>query len=247
MKKTLLCLLLVGFVGTSYSQNNIIKTNLFSLALNNYNLTYERALTKKISISAGYRIMPKNSAPLKSYIENYVGRDEFEINSFKLGNTAFTLESRIYFGKKTLKGFYLSPYLRYTNYGFDFPITHPQNKTSGGAITNPPILLTGNIKALCGGFMMGVQTNLSKRLLLDITIVGAHFGKSKGVLVANNITPALKDQDLIDFKKTINDYQQVGPYKFEGKVYEDGTGAEQKATGPWIGIRTLSFSLGYRF
>jgi len=66
-------------------------------------------------------------------------------------------------------------------------------------------------------------------------------------LVANNITPALNGQDLIDFQKTINDYQEVGPFKFEGRVYEDGTGAEQKASGPWIGIRTLSFSLGYRF
>jgi hypothetical protein len=247
MKKTLLSFLLVVFTVISYSQRNIIKTNLFSLALNNYNLTYERALTKKIAISAGYRIMPKGTAPLKSYIENYVGRNDFEINSFRLGNRALTLETRLYLGKKTLQGFYLSPYLRYTDYSFIFPITHPQNIASNGAITNPPILLTGNIEALCGGFMMGVQTNVSKKLLLDITIVGAHFGNSKGVLVANNITPALKDQDLIDFQNTINDYQQVGPYKFEGKVYEDGTGAEQKASGPWIGIRTLSFSLGYRF
>jgi hypothetical protein len=248
MKKTILTLMVLAvFVATSYSQKNILKTNLFSLALNNYNLTYEQAITDKISISLGYRTMPKSAAPLKSYIENYVGRNDFEINSFKLGNTAITLESRIYLGKKTLQGFYLSPYLRYTDYGFDFPITHPENISSGGAVNNPPILLSGNIRALCGGFMMGVQTNLSKRLLLDITIIGAHYGKSKGVLAANNITPALKDQDLIDFKNTINDYQQVGPFKFEGRVYEDGTGAEQKASGPWVGIRTFSFSLGYRF
>ena len=247
MKKALVLISFLAFADFSYAQKNIVKTNLFSLALNNYNLTYERALSKKISITASYRTMPKGSAPLKKYIEDYVGRNDFEINSFKLGNTAITLESRLYLGRKTLNGVYLAPYLRYTDYGFVFPITHPQNISSGGLVNNPPILLSGNIQALCGGFMMGFQSNLSKKLVLDVTIIGAHFGKSKGILVANNITPAITGQDLIDFQQTINDYQEVGPFKFEGKVYEDGTGAEQKASGPWIGIRTLSFSLGYRF
>lgn len=247
MKKVLVLLSLIALTDLSYAQKNIIKTNVLSLALNNYNLTYERALTKKLSISASYRTMPMGAAPLKKYIEDYVDRNDFEINSFELGNTAITLESRLYLGKKTLSGFYLSPYLRYSDYGFVFPITHPENFTSGGAVNNPPILLKGNVQALCGGFMMGVQTNLSKKLVLDVIIIGAHFGESKGVLTANNITPALTGQDLIDFQQTINDYQTVGPFKFEGRVYEDGTGAEQKATGPWIGIRTLSFSLGYRF
>lgn len=247
MKKVLVLLSLIAFADLSHAQKNILKTNLVSLALNNYNLTYERALSKKISISASYRTMPKGGAPLKKYIEDYVGRNDFEINSFELGNTAITLESRLYLGRKTLNGFYLSPYLRYTDYAFVFPITHPQNISSGGAVNNPPILLSGNVQALCGGFMMGVQTNLSKKLVLDVTIIGAHYGKSKGVLTAKNISPALTGTDYDDFVKTINDYQEVGPFKFEGTVYPDGTGAEQKATGPWIGIRTLSFSLGYRF
>jgi hypothetical protein len=247
MKKVLVLLSLFAVADFSYAQKNLLKTNLFSLAVNNYNLTYERAITKKISVSASYRTMPKGNAPLKKYIEDYVGRNDFEINAFKLGNTALTLESRFYLGRKTLNGFYLSPYLRYTDYGFDFPITHPQNITSGGAVNNPPILLSGNVQALCGGFMMGVQTNLSKKIVMDVTIIGAHFGKSSGVLKAKNISPALTGQDLIDFQNTINDYQEVGPYKFEGTVYPDGTGAEQKASGPWIGIRSLSFSLGYRF
>jgi len=247
MKKTLLSLLLFGFLGTTYSQKNTLKTNLFGLALNNYNITYERAITKKISISAGYRMMPKNTSPLKSYIEKYVDRNDFEINSFKLGNTAITLEGRIYLGKKTLHGFYFSPYLRYTDYGFDFPITHPQNISSNGTINNPPILLSGNLKALCGGLMIGIQSNLSKKLVLDITIAAIHFGKSTGALTANNITPALDSTDLQSFQKTINDYQELGPFRFVGTVYPDGTGAELKATGPWIGIRTLSISLGYRF
>ena len=247
MKKMLLLLSIIALSEFSNAQKNLIKTNLFSLALNNYNLTYERAITKKLSISAGYRTMPKGTAPLKKYIEDYVGRNDFEINSFQLGNTALTLEGRLYLGRKTLNGFYLSPYLRYTDYSFVFPITHPQNISSGGAINNPAILLTGNVQALCGGLMMGVQSNLSKRLVMDVTIIGAHFGNSKGVLTASNITPALTGQDLIDFQQTINDYQEVGPYKFVGTVYPDGTGAEQKANGPWIGIRTLSFTLGYRF
>jgi hypothetical protein len=254
MKKILVLLSLLAFADFSYAQKNLIKTNLFSLALNNYNLTYERAITKKISISASYRTMPKGNAPLKKYIEDYVDRNDFEINSFKLGNTALTLESRFYLGRKTLNGFYLSPYLRYTDYSFDFPITHPQNITSGGAVNNPPILLSGNIQALCGGFMMGVQTNLSKKIVMDVTIIGAHFGKSSGVLRATNISPALTGTDIAEFESTINDYQQVGPFKFVGTVYKEGTGAdqkvtgaEQKASGPWIGLRTLSFSLGYRF
>ena len=244
-KKYLFFLLLFPTLLFAQEQKNILKTNLFSLALNNYNITYERSINKMLSISAGIRFMPTSTAPLKKYIEDYVDQADFEINSFKMGNTAITIEPRIYFGNHKMNGFYLAPYLRYLKYTVDFPITHPQNITSGA--NNPPIILIGNISAVCGGLMIGAQQHIGKKLVADVCIVGAHYGKSKGTLIAKNITPALKGQDLIDFQQTLDDYKQIGLYRFEGTVYPDGTGAEQKASGPWIGIRTLSFSLGYRF
>ncbi|MCA6472954.1 MAG: hypothetical protein IM548_05000, partial [Chitinophagaceae bacterium] len=51
---------------------NIFRVNLSSLVLKNYHVTYERALSKKISLSVSYRLMPKGSLPFKDFFDNSV-------------------------------------------------------------------------------------------------------------------------------------------------------------------------------
>ena len=78
--------------------NNIIKGNLTSFALKNYQLTYERSLNHFMSVSASYRYMPKGSLPIKSIVEKYIDNSAINYDLFQMGNNALTFESRFYLG-----------------------------------------------------------------------------------------------------------------------------------------------------
>ena len=72
----------------SHAQNSIIKTNLMGIAIKNYNITYERSVTRVLSFSLGFRNMPKSRVPLKSQIEKLVNNQDFKINDFQMGKHA---------------------------------------------------------------------------------------------------------------------------------------------------------------
>jgi len=73
MKKLLFILALVFTLQVDAQKliggNNIIKGNLTSFALKNYQLTYERSLNHFMSLSASYRYMPKGGLPLQSTVK----------------------------------------------------------------------------------------------------------------------------------------------------------------------------------
>jgi hypothetical protein len=92
--------------------SNIVRWNLGSLALRNYHFTYERSLTKRLSLSVSYRTMSKGPVPFQSQLEKAIESDEINFGKFEMGNTAWTLAGRLYLGLGKMKGFYLEPYLR---------------------------------------------------------------------------------------------------------------------------------------
>jgi hypothetical protein len=229
----------------SLEKNNIIKINLFSLVINNYNLTYERKIGKKFTASAGFRYMPKSTIPFKSTIENFIASPDVNINDVKIGNTAFTGELRWYAGKKAMRGFYIAPYFRYANFGASLPVENPSNDPANN-LTYAPVIFDGKVTSFSGGLMFGVQYNLSKSLVIDFWILGAHVGKSNGVLTASNIQPGMDQATQDDLQLTLNDLQSAGPFSFDGKVLSANS-AQIKSSGPWAGIRAFALSLGYRF
>jgi len=240
MKKLLVLLLLPTIVS---AQNSIIKTNLCGLALKNYNLTYERSVARIMSLSVGLRYMPKSTVPLKSTIEKMVDNQDVRINDFKMGNTAITGEARIYVGIKKMTGFYIAPYLRYANFDFTIPIKNP---TSGESI-----LFDGKISSFSGGLLLGMQYSILKKFVIDIWTIGGHYGSSHGTLFASKINPIMDEssqgsQAKIDLQNTLDNLNDAGPFKFEGKVTSPTT-AEIKSTGPWFGLRSFALSIGYRF
>ena len=95
MKRILVFLLvLVSINGSAQSLiggNNILKTNLSSNIINNYNLTYERSLNHFMSVSVSYRSMPKSNLPFKSTISSYINNSDINLDDFKIGNTATTI------------------------------------------------------------------------------------------------------------------------------------------------------------
>lgn len=222
---------------------NTIKTNVLAYTFRNFNLTYERAINKNIAINATFATIPKGGVPFYNSFVNEKTRADF--GDIKMGNTAFTLEARYYFGKKFNSGFYLAPYYRYTKMKvedmvYDYKIVDTNSNIS---ISNP-VDLSGNISANSVGLMLGVQWLLGTKnnWVLDWWIVGGHYGGSNGNLEGKTkylLTPAQQRE----LEKELNDLDiPVVKHSAEATV----NGANVKLDGPWAGLRS-GLSFGYRF
>lgn len=235
-------------------KKNIIKLNVTSLLFNNYNITYERAIRRKMTLSVGYRFMPKsalNDVPLlKKGIEiadeagAFDDSEDFNIkedmSKMFMSNNAFTGELRFYTGKKVgARGFYVSLYGRYTDMRFDYDYEYEgENQTYA-----MPISI--QTKGYGGGVMLGAQWLIAKRVTFDWNIVGGHFGKMTG---AANGTSDLRDMPMSerrDLEEEIESLGEVGNKRYlEATVTDNGVNA--KANGPFAGLRA-GFTLGVAF
>src|ERR1035437_1461573 len=101
MKKTLLVALFCLILGSAWSQTdqvNIIKFNPLSLIVNTGSFFYEHKIDDGSSWQLGLAYM----AGYNSGTEKYTG-------------LILTPEYRIYYNKNALSGYYLAPFLRYSN------------------------------------------------------------------------------------------------------------------------------------
>src|ERR1700712_1269142 len=104
-------------------QMNFVKFNLMGIALKNYSFTYERILTKTISLSASYRFMPTGKIPFAGTLAKAADDDDVDtkntIENLRIGNYAITPELRFYLGKGYGKGFYIALFYRYASFTAD--------------------------------------------------------------------------------------------------------------------------------
>ncbi|MDY0088781.1 MAG: DUF3575 domain-containing protein [Flavobacteriaceae bacterium] len=219
---------------------NFIKTNITSIALNNYSFQYERVLSKRTSLSLSYRFMPQGEVPFKDFIADQFDEEEdveYDVlNSLNVGNYAITPEFRFYMGKGHGRGFYLSAYYRYAAFDLDsYPVTFVKDDGSEGNVS-----MDGKITSHSGGIMLGVQWSLGRHIVLDWWIVGAHIGSAKGVLngYSQEDLSILEQQDI---KESIEDFEF-----FDKVTVTDNHNVKVDISGPWAGLRT-GLSLGIRF
>ena len=230
---------------------NIVKINLSSLLLNNYNITYERRIANKVSFSIGYRYMPNGELPYQKQISNLLNFKDIDLSAFRLGGYAITPELRIY-THKNMRGFYIAPYGRYTSMDMSLPVTY----TVTPPAPNPPqtknAFFNGTVTAFSGGVMIGTQHNIFKNCVIDIWIIGAHFGNSNGDLTAT-FSPALSstyppppNSERESLQKAIDNID-ASPFKITGKVDASGSFAKLNSSGPWVGVRAIGINFGFRF
>lgn len=236
MKKivAMICILLSVQTFSQTDKNNIVKSNVTAYAFRNINLTYERVLSKRFSITAGFGTMPKGSIPFAStYLK------DTEVKDPQVALTNFTVETRIYLGEGYGKGFYIAPYYRYTSVNaenatitMDYTTTPDPTKISGKA--------TGN----SAGLLLGAQWffGSSKNWVVDWWIIGGHYGAGSGDFRANSSRP-LTAQEQQELKKEIDDLN-IPMVKYTTTT--DANGADVKMDGPWAGFRS-GLSVGYRF
>jgi hypothetical protein len=261
MKRKLLSLVAILFtISIAYSQSNSsaysarssnqiddikknnVKISLTSLVFSNFQLQYERSLTKRIGVVIGYSFIPKRGVPFQSQINDLTSDSEDTQGIFEnaeLGYRAFTAEIRFYLGEGYGKGFYIAPFYRNLRYdiskvNFEFSsdiVPGEENLQMGGELT-----------ANTFGLQFGAQFNLGKHIILDWWIVGPHYGNSKGDFVgrtARNLTPFEQRElqsELDEIELPFGD--------IEARANQNG--ATIKISGPWGGIRS-GISLGYRF
>lgn len=253
MKKSLFIFLLCFVLKVNGQKliggNNIIKGSLTSFALKNYHVSYERSLNHFMSVSASYRYMPKGSLPLQSLAKKYIDNTAINFDLFQMGNNALTLEGRFYLGLQKMSGFYLAPYARFANFDLAVPVeyTYTPDKAVGSIITPAPITktadLNGTIQSNSYGAYIGIQKQLLTKLVIDIWLIGGHYGHSNGAL--RFVAPEkLPTQAVTALQKTLDD-TNLNPFELKSKVDQNGATAEMK--GPWAGIRGLGISLGLRF
>lgn len=240
MKKALvlfLCLPMFAGAQKLIGGKNALKWNIGSLLVNNWNFTYERSLTKHFSLSLSYRYMPKGSVPFQSQLEDALESEDIDFGRFEVGNTAWTVAGRVYLGVGRMKGFYLEPYLRFANFDLTAPVVY------SSTVGNKNADFIGNVKSTSPGLMLGWQFQIATKIVLDLQIIGGHYGSSKGDLVFNATTP-LTTQEQDALRQNLSEID-ASPFKFTYTV--NASGAQIKTDGPWAGIRGANIGIGIRF
>ncbi|MFC6267986.1 DUF3575 domain-containing protein [Frigoriflavimonas asaccharolytica] len=229
---------------TSDSGNgkNIVKVNVTGFIFKNFQGTYERVLSKRISVNVGYGVVPEGNLPYTSFLPDDTDRD---FKNIRLSGNNFTIEPRFYLGKKGFgEGFYVAPYYRYSSYQISNYSRSIDVSVNGIVYDTVIVDFTGDTSAHSGGVLLGAQWFLGKsdNFVLDAWFLGAHFGKAKGNLdgITNRKLNALEQQEV---QKEL-DNQDIPIVEYNATVNENG--ANIKVDGPWAGLR-IGLSLGYRF
>ncbi|HVX51519.1 MAG TPA: DUF3575 domain-containing protein [Chitinophagaceae bacterium] len=216
---------------------NNIKINASSLAFKNISLQYERSITKRLSAGLGFRVGPKGTVPLQTVLSNVFDENDFDLTKLEIGNTAITPELRIYLGRGRNRGFYLAPYGRYAHFTMTLPINYNYNGQPKQAFFD------GHVNSISGGLMVGMQYTIARIVVLDIWLIGGHYGSSKGDAVFTPSSP-LSPQEQQALQNELNGIN-VKPFTFTSTV--NANGGTLQTTGPWAGFRGGGINVGIRF
>ncbi|MGX5817635.1 hypothetical protein ACWKWU_05535 [Chitinophaga lutea] len=227
---------------------HLIKTNLSTIALGNYGLTYERMLTRKISASLGYRFMPKTRLAgtiLAGEVMDAIkddGEASQQLEKLQMSGNAITAEFRIYTGRRPgAKGFYAGIYGRYSGFKYDYPydFERPDN-------TKTLVPIKATTKGFGGGIILGGQFNVAKRVVIDLFIIGGHYGKLTGDGEGLTDLSDFSEQERADLKSDIEGLVSIGnKQNITATVQNDGVRA--KLDLPFVGLRGLGLTVGFAF
>lgn len=163
-------------------KKNFVKINLTNLALKDYSLQYERALSKRISIAMTGQLMPERGIP--SLLYNFFDKDEAddirqELEGLRISSNSLTPEVRFYLGKRGYgRGFYIAPFGRVSKFvvdNFNFSVEFGDGEDK----YEKSVLINGDANILSFGLLFGAQWSLSKNIALDWWILGPHLGPGK--------------------------------------------------------------------
>jgi hypothetical protein len=185
--------------------------------------------------------------PFQSQIENAFASSVLDYGNVTVSNLSITPEARFYI-LGGMRGFYIAPYARFATMDLNVPIRY-SNSSSGSL--NKEADFVGKITSTSGGVMIGTQHQLFKKIVIDIWIIGGHYGSSHGDINAT-YTPTDPNNPLVTHyeKQSIqNGINSINPapFKVSGTVSQTTPTAHITVDGPWAGIRALGINVGVRF
>jgi hypothetical protein len=231
-----------------YFRNNV-KMNLSSLALNNYSFSYERSISRKISFQAGYRFMPSTklsdvrlSRQVVKQLDSQGDDLKNKLDKITASGNAITGEFRFYTGHKPgARGFYASLYGRYASFKVDYDYEYTSN-------SKPYMIpLKSDFHGIGAGLLLGMQFLIAKRIVLDVFMLGGHFGKLNGNASAMTDLSDMTDEEQAQLKSDLESLVVFGNSKLIKSAEVNDNGVKVTIQGPFAGIRMMGISLGFAF
>jgi len=257
MKKGLLfiALMAIGVFSKINAQDNSVKINTLGLSYRNVILQYERSLNDKIGVQLGLNFVPKGSIPFISRYSDAgmsgstsggTGEISTDFADMKFSGFGLTPELRFYPGGNGMKGFYLSGWIKYSNYKISDGVfvATATSDNEGNSHESATVDITGKYNVFGGGLGIGTHWVIADVVTLDVNWIGVGYGPAKFSVEAE-FDNTYSDDELADIA---NEYE--GEYSLDGLF---ATGVEVDGNTVTSFIKTnlpifrFGFSLGYRF
>lgn len=242
-----------GEFNTSSNNPNFVRFNFLALLAGKVSIEYERLLSERIGLGVSLSVKPKSDLTFKSTIIDIVNDQELNtlMNNFKTSSTSITPELRIYFSNRGhARGFYMAPFLQYSNFKFDVPYDFDVYVESNGEVyfeRQEQISLQGNMHAYTAGISLGFNFRLSKNMYLDWRIFGPSYGMTTGNLKGNMFLDSDEQKGLDIGLRSLKSSLHDLPLKIEMDYSVDHNGASLDVRkSPWAGIRS-GLSIAYKF
>ena len=180
--------------------------------------------------------MPNGTLPFLSNIKTYLDDPEMskQLDNLTISNTAISPEIRFYLGKQAMRGFYLAPFSRISNYKLAIPIEYENNNVKES------IPMSGELKTFTAGLQIGAQWKLGGRVYLDWWILGPQYGNAKGSLTGKKALTADEQAEIRE------ELEGLDIPLVETTTTVNSSGARLDIKGPWASIRA-GLNLGFRF
>jgi Protein of unknown function (DUF3575) len=240
----------------SYSQDQILKVNLSSFAIKSASVQYEKVLNRRVSFNLGVGYRPMALIPFPSQTNGLVKFVDERIDYISLDNTRpkeseakgyqITPELRFYLGNNEAPtGFYIAVYGRYNHINAIVPVEMELEYNSLPVSLKLPV--DTKVNTYSAGLMIGKQFKLGNRFTFDCNLIGLSVGKL--TIHGESL------QDLGNFnedfhnrlKAKVIDGFKIDESVFDVAVNKNGIYMDALKSLQYINVRTLGFSLGYRF
>lgn len=243
-KTTILAVMMIIAFGVK-AQDNIVKLGLGSILNRTVNLEYERVLTEKTSFLAEVGIgLPADIGETvfnASGINDGTNVNAIDVTSGKYNSFYFVGEYRFYTKGEGAKGFYVAPYLKFSNYSIDFEGTY--TNTDRGFTDIPSEINTGMFVAALGA-SIGYQWLVNDKVAINWNIVGLG-----GSINRINAGFTSSDEGVFEaWEQDVRDFLSGVPSGSSIDITSDNASKTIEGSGsfPFVNLR-VGLSVGYKF
>lgn len=242
-----LSILLLSVFTTLSGQTRVLKLGVSDLFFNTLNVEHEYAINSKSSILLEGGIQLSRNIPGLIINKVTAAGEEKErnirINAATYRNFSIAGSYRHYTGKQALKGFYVGPYLRYSNYKTTIDGLYDNNDFNRQDIQ---ALIEGEVKIFSIGAEIGYQWVLNNKMTIawNILGVGASFNNVNLNFTSND--EGVFESWQQDVQNFLDDLPQGVGNNFDLTADNVSKTIAAKANFPFISLRG-SISFGYAF